>query len=64
VRGGPDSFVLSVQAPELLAETIRRKMVQEISQEEPRLRTAKMTKLASRIDCEFGHLVPNMITTP
>jgi hypothetical protein len=64
VTGGPDSFVLSVQTPERLAETIRRKMVQEISQAEPRLQRAKMTKLAPRIDCEFDHLVPNMITTP
>jgi len=64
VMGGPDSFVLSVQAPELLAETIRRKMVQEISQGEPTLERAKMTKRAPRIDCEIGHRIPNMITTP
>lgn len=64
VMGGPDSFVLSVQAPERLAETIRRKMVQEISQGEPTLERAKTTKRAPRIDCEIGHRVPNMITTP
>jgi hypothetical protein len=64
VMGGPDAFVLSVQAPEFLAETIRRKMVQEISQGEPTLERAKMTKLAPRINCEIGHLVPNMIQSP
>ena len=64
VMGGPDSFVLSVQTPELLAETIRRKMVQEISQRGPTLEQAKVTKLVPRIDCEIDHLVPNMITTP
>jgi len=62
--GGPDSFVLSVQTPELLAETIRRKMVQEISQRGPTLEQAKVTKLVPRIDCENRPLVPNMITTP
>ena len=61
VVGGPDSFVLSVQSPESLAETIRRKMVQEISQREPTVEAAKMTTLAPRIDCEIGHLEPNMI---
>jgi hypothetical protein len=64
VVGGPDSFVLSVQSPENLAETIRRKMVQEISQREPTVERAKMTKLVPRINCEIDHRVPNMITTP
>jgi len=61
VVGGPDSFVLSVQSPESLAETIRRKMVQEISQQEPTVERAKLTKLAPRINCEIDHSVPNMI---
>jgi len=65
VTGGPDAFVLSVPTPELLAETISRKMVQEISQrEQPRLEKAKATRLAARVDCEIDHHVPNMITTP
>jgi len=64
VTGGPDSFVLSVPTPALLAETITRKMVQEISQGAPTLDRAAMTKHAPRIDCEIDHRVPNMITTP
>ena len=62
VMGGPDAFVLSVRGPDLLAETIRRKMVQEISQREPRLQLASDQKAAPRIDCEIDHRVPNMVT--
>lgn len=64
VMGGPDAFVLSVPGPALLAETIRRKMVQEISQREPTLQRASVTKPVPRIDCEIEHRVPNMIQTP
>jgi hypothetical protein len=64
VTGGPDAFVLSVQAPELLAETIKRKMVLEISQRETVLVRAKMTKRSPRIDCEIGHRMPNMVPIP
>lgn len=60
VTGGPDAFVLSVRSPALLAETIRRKMVQEISQAGPRLERASETRAAPRIDCEIDHHVPNM----
>lgn len=63
VTGGPDAFVLSVQAPELLAETIRRKMVLEISQREPLPEQAKMMERPPRIDCEIGHR-RNMIPMP
>jgi Protein of unknown function (DUF1194) len=65
VVGGPNAFVLSVQAPELLADTIRRKMVQEISQAVPVINEAKMTKHRPRIDCEIGHRMrPNRIPKP
>lgn len=64
VTGGPDAFVLSVPAPEFLAETIRRKMVQEISQRPPTLERASMTTPVPRIDCEIDHRVPNMMTAP
>jgi len=64
VTGGPDSFVLSVSAPALLAATITRKMLQEISQSGPRLDRAAATSRVPRIDCEIDHRVPNMITTP
>src|SRR5262249_12918683 len=60
VIGGPGAFVLSVQGPERLAETIRRKMVQEISQNGPLLERIGLTKAAARIDCEIEHRVPNM----
>jgi hypothetical protein len=63
VIGGPGAFVLSVPRPELLAETIRRKMVLELSQSEPMLERVAMTKAAPRIDCEIEHRVPNM-TSP
>src|SRR5262249_46976790 len=64
VTGGPDAFVLSVRTPSLLAETISRKMVQEISQRGPRLEKANTTRVTPRVDCEMDHHVPNMITTP
>ena len=64
VTGGPDAFVLSVQAPEFLAETIRRKMVLEISQQEPVLGRAKMTKRPPRISCEIGHRRPSIAPMP
>jgi len=60
VTGGPDAFVLSVPDPTLLADTIRRKMVQEISQAGPRLERASETRAVPRIDCEIEHHVPNM----
>ena len=63
VMGGADAFVLSVRGPELLAETIKRKMVREISQRGPTLERAGVTKAAARIDCEIERRVPNM-TTP
>ena len=61
--GGADAFVLSLRGPELLAETIKRKMVREISQRGPTLERAGVTKAAARIDCEIERRVPNM-TTP
>jgi hypothetical protein len=63
VIGGPGAFVLSVPGPELLAETIRRKMVQELSQGGPLVERVSVTKAAARIDCEIEHRVPNM-TSP
>ena len=60
VTGGPDAFVLSVPASALLADTIRRKMVQEISQTGPLLERASENRSVPRIDCEMDRHVPNM----
>ncbi len=62
VIGGPGAFFLSVQAPEQLADAIRRKLVLEIAGRAPTLVPAQLAQPplradergSSRIDCLIG----------
>jgi hypothetical protein len=54
VIGGPGAFFLSVQAPEQLADAIRRKLVLEIAGRPPALLPAQFTQRPPRIDCLIG----------
>jgi hypothetical protein len=61
VIGGPGAFFLAVQAPEQLAEAIRRKLVLEIAGRAPSLAPAQLARLlpaderdSPRIDCLIG----------
>ncbi|MFM9844714.1 MAG: DUF1194 domain-containing protein [Dongiaceae bacterium] len=54
VIGGPGAFSISVQAPEQLAEAIRRKLVLEIAGREPEIVQAELAQMAPRIDCLIG----------
>jgi hypothetical protein len=54
VIGGPGAFYISVQAPEQLAEAIRRKLVLEIAGREPELVPVQSAQMAPRIDCLIG----------
>ena len=54
VIGGPGAFFVSVQAPEQLAEAIRRKLVLEIAGREPEIVPAQSAQMAPRIDCLIG----------
>ncbi|MGE0119545.1 MAG: DUF1194 domain-containing protein [Dongiaceae bacterium] len=54
VIGGPGAFFLSVQAPEQLADAIRRKLVLEIAGAPPALVPAQMAQRPPRIDCMIG----------
>lgn len=54
VIGGPGAFFVSVQAPEQLADAIRRKLVLEIAGREPGLVPAQLAQAPSRIDCLIG----------
>jgi hypothetical protein len=53
VIGGPGAFFLSVQAPDQLAEAIRRKLVLEIAGRPPTLTPAQLAP-QPRIDCLIG----------
>ncbi len=62
VIGGPGAFFLSVQAPEQLADAIRRKLVLEIAGQPPTLMPAQLAqhppradeRSSPRIDCLIG----------
>src|SRR5262245_6595690 len=54
VIGGPGAFFVSVQAPEQLADAIRRKLVLEIAGREPELVPAQLAQAPPRIDCLIG----------
>ncbi len=62
VIGGPDAFLLSVQAPEQLADAIRRKLMLEIAGRAPTLMPAQLAqhppradeRNSPRIDCLIG----------
>jgi len=54
VIGGPGAFFLSVQAPEQLADAIRRKLVLEIAGQPPTVRPAQFSQHPPRIDCLIG----------
>ncbi len=54
VIGGPGAFFLSVQAPDQLADAIRRKLVLEIAGHVPGPAPAQLTQRAPRIDCLIG----------
>ena len=54
VIGGPGAFFLSVQAPEQLADAIRRKLVLEIAGPAPTLQPAQLAQHPPRIDCLIG----------
>ncbi len=54
VIGGPGAFFVSVQAPEQLADAIRRKLVLEIAGREPALVPAQLAQAPPRIDCLIG----------
>ena len=54
VIGGPGAFFLSVQAPEQLADAIRRKLVLEIAGQAPPLVPAQLAQRPPRIDCLIG----------
>ena len=54
VIGGPGAFSISVQAPEQLAEAIRRKLVLEIAGLEAEVVPAQVTQMPPRIDCLIG----------
>ena len=54
VIGGPGAFFLSVQAPEQLADAIRRKLVLEIAGRPPALMPAQLAQRPPRIDCLIG----------
>jgi len=54
VIGGPGAFFLSVQAPEHLADAIRRKLVLEIAGQAPTLMPAQLAQRPPRIDCLIG----------
>ncbi len=54
VIGGPGAFFLSVQAPEQLADAIRRKLVLEIAGRAPTLIPAQLAQRPPRIDCLIG----------
>ncbi len=54
VIGGPGAFSISVQAPEQLAEAIRRKLVLEIAGRPPEIVPAQAVQMAPRIDCLIG----------
>jgi hypothetical protein len=62
VIGGPGAFFLSVQAPEQLADAIRRKLVLEIAGRAPTLVPAQLAqhplradeRNSPRIDCLIG----------
>jgi hypothetical protein len=54
VIGGPGAFFIAVQAPEQLAEAIRRKLVLEIAGREPEVVPAQSAQMAPRIDCLIG----------
>ncbi|HEY7690407.1 MAG TPA: DUF1194 domain-containing protein, partial [Dongiaceae bacterium] len=54
VIGGPGAFFISVQAPEQLADSIRRKLVLEIAGREPAVVPAQLTQSPPRIDCMIG----------
>jgi len=50
VIGGPGAFFLSVQAPEQLADAIRRKLVMEIAGRPPTLMPARLAQRPPRTD--------------
>lgn len=54
VIGGPGAFFISVQAPEQLADAIRRKLVLEIAGRAPEVVPAQATQAPPRIDCLIG----------
>jgi hypothetical protein len=54
VIGGPGAFFVSVQAPEHLADAIRRKLVLEIVGPIPAIVPAQITDRPARIDCLIG----------
>ena len=54
VIGGPGAFLLSVQAPEQLADAIRRKLVLEIAGRAPALMPAQRAPRPPGIDCLIG----------
>lgn len=54
VIGGPGAFFVSVQAPEQLADAIRRKLVLEIAGTPPSVIPAQMAQRPPRIDCLIG----------
>jgi Protein of unknown function (DUF1194) len=54
VIGGPGAFSISVQAPEQLAEAIRRKLVLEIAGRDAEVVPAELAQMAPRIDCLIG----------
>jgi hypothetical protein len=57
VIGGPGAFFVSVQAPEQLADAIRRKLVLEIAGRAPDVEPAQLAQAAPRIDCLIGERV-------
>jgi hypothetical protein len=54
VIGRPGAFFLSVQAPEQLADAIRRKLVLEIAGRTPTLQRVQLVQRPPRIDCMIG----------
>ena len=54
VIGGPGAFVVPVDAPEQMAEAIRRKLVLEIAGAPARAIPAQQAGRPARIDCMIG----------
>jgi hypothetical protein len=54
VIGGPGSFVISVNDPAQLAETIRRKLVLEIAGQPAVLQPVQLQQRPPRVDCMIG----------
>jgi hypothetical protein len=54
VIGGPGAFVLPVDAPDQLAEAIRRKLILEIAGVPPRVTPVAARSADPSVDCSIG----------